>query len=87
MINCPVGTFRDSLNGMSVDDCAPCTPGWYCLEESETPTAQCNPGFYCPSPIDNPYGDAPAQIGSYGPEQVCNFMVLQINFYLCDVFK
>ena len=72
MVNCPVGTFRDSLNAMSVDDCAPCTAGWYCLEGSETPTAECNPGFFCPSPISNPYGDAPAQIGSYGPEQVCN---------------
>ena len=67
-LDCPVGTYRDSLNGASVEDCAPCDPGWYCLTKSETPTGLCEPGYYCPSPFDNvdDNGTGPLMIGSYG---------------------
>eukprot|EP01029_Cantina_marsupialis_P004430 TRINITY_DN14448_c0_g1_i4.p1 TRINITY_DN14448_c0_g1~~TRINITY_DN14448_c0_g1_i4.p1 ORF type:complete len:2721 (+),score=1122.55 TRINITY_DN14448_c0_g1_i4:133-8163(+) len=47
---CPEGTFgsRDYL--ATVDECEPCTPGYYCASTGlATPTAKCEPGHYCAS--------------------------------------
>lgn len=68
--SCPVGTIRETEGGASVMDCLPCPAGDYCLEASWETTGGCEEGFYCPSPILNPYGNNPPEIGSYGPRQV-----------------
>ncbi|KAH3750586.1 hypothetical protein DPMN_185113 [Dreissena polymorpha] len=71
MINCPVGTMRTTTNGGSVDDCAPCTAGYYCLEESSVVTGPCKEGYYCPTNFSNPFDTKkPAYIGSYGNDMV-----------------
>ena len=75
MLNCPVGTFRDTEQAESFDDCAPCTAGSYCLEGVSTPTDVCQSGYYCPTDIANPYNIGnvrlgPDLIGSYGDQQV-----------------
>ena len=72
MLDCPVGTYRDTERAESVEDCAPCDAGSYCLTKSTAVSGQCEPGYYCPSPFANVYGNGtgPALIGSYGSRQV-----------------
>lgn len=79
MINCPVGTYMDYLGAQSIDDCIPCTPGYYCLEGVTAVSGPCEEGFYCPSPIANPYSNSPVEIGSYGPRMVCDYYTLEFN--------
>lgn len=68
-IPCPVGTFNPNFNGESVYDCAMCTAGKYCLENSTHETGNCSRGHYCPTNITD--GVSSLRIGSYGPKQVC----------------
>lgn len=79
---CPVGTIRETAGGASVDDCLPCPAGDYCLEGSFETSGGCESGYYCPSPILNPYGNSPAEIGSYGPRQVRVFRSLTLSVHL-----
>ena len=76
---CPVGTYNPDHSGASLDDCLPCVGGYYCLENSTTPTGPCDPGFYCPTGINN--GQLNKTIGSYGPQQVaCPGGTYQSNY-------
>ena len=47
---CPPGTMNPEEGGESIDDCLPCSPGYYCegwgLYE---PTGHCLERYYCPS--------------------------------------
>ena len=70
MINCPVGTIRNTVGAGAVTDCEPCPAGYYCLEESSTTTGACLPGYYCPTNFTNPFGTNPPYIGSYGNDMV-----------------
>ena len=77
MMLCPVGTMNPNLNGEDVDtDCVPCTAGAYCLEGVASPNGLCETGCYCPTDLPNPYGLNPPLIGSYGPRQVCEGVIL-----------
>lgn len=47
---CPAGKFNAYEGGKSANDCAPCTPGSYCIGASTaTPTGPCKGGYYCPA--------------------------------------
>jgi hypothetical protein len=45
-IQCPAGTYSPYGRAMSQQDCLPCTPGYYCLQNA-SPQA-CTAGNYCP---------------------------------------
>ena len=48
-ISCPYGTFSTSTGNKGVDDCLPCTSGWYCGSQGLIePSGKCSEGFYCP---------------------------------------
>jgi hypothetical protein len=45
---CPVGTYSNTTNLESEDECRLCPEGFYCEAENITePTGLCTPGFYC----------------------------------------
>jgi hypothetical protein len=47
--SCPPGTFRNSTQGKTQQDCQACTPGYYCSGDSlGTPSGKCEAGYYCP---------------------------------------
>ena len=61
---CPNGTFGNVTNLQSLDDCLPCSPGYYCQSPINTaPTGECEEGYYCTSgaysatPTDGETGD------------------------------
>ncbi|XP_051895661.1 uncharacterized protein si:ch211-286b4.4 [Pristis pectinata] len=58
-IPCPVGTFKNTTGGASIESCAPCYSGYYCAREGLShPSGLCSSGFYCPAnhtPV-TPYG-------------------------------
>jgi len=45
---CPSGTYRDSYEATSKNDCAPCPKGFFCNAGTITPEP-CQPGYYCPA--------------------------------------
>ena len=58
-----LGYFQDAPGLESVDDCLPCSPGFYCEHYGRTNvTGQCTEGFYCysaansSSPMDGTTG-------------------------------
>lgn len=45
---CPIGTYRDSLQGMSESDCYMCKLGHYCPSTNHSDVeGPCDPGFFC----------------------------------------
>ena len=67
MIPCPVGTYNEAEEGPDIDACKPCTAGFYCEEQTVTPTLKCEKGYYCPTNITD--GVSSRIIGSYGKYQ------------------
>ena len=67
-VPCPVGTYNPDLNGDSLAVCLPCIAGFYCHEQTITPTLKCDQGYYCPTNITDGVSDL--NIGSYGKQQV-----------------
>ena len=48
--SCPAGKFNAYEGAKVAADCAPCTPGSYCIGASTaTPTGLCKGGYYCPA--------------------------------------
>lgn len=46
--SCAAGTFNNYTGGKSQEDCAPCSPGYYCAGSSNPyPTGPCTAGYYC----------------------------------------
>ena len=46
---CPDGKYNPFQGAKSSSDCAPCTPGSYCLgANTPNPTGLCKGGYYCP---------------------------------------
>ncbi|KAL8427177.1 hypothetical protein Efla_006804 [Eimeria flavescens] len=75
-INCPPGTYNNSTNRESIDDCLPCDAGKYCQEEElHLPSGNCTSGYFCargsisiaPMVLDS-FGNGPCPAGSYCPE-------------------
>ncbi|OAF70388.1 hypothetical protein A3Q56_01860 [Intoshia linei] len=61
---CPKGTFSDVTKLKAVDECTPCSPGYYCATEGlKNPTDKCKKGYYCTSkssvsdPVDGVTGN------------------------------
>ncbi|CAK8677709.1 unnamed protein product [Clavelina lepadiformis] len=53
-IKCPAGTLRSTPGGGSVDDCSPCTAGYYCPDPALTGVTNifgipCEAGYNCPA--------------------------------------
>jgi hypothetical protein len=44
-VKCPQGTYRDTIGAAAVGDCAQCPQGYYCIENTITPTP-CRGGKY-----------------------------------------
>ena len=79
-IDCPPGTYRNTINGQSVSDCFVCPGGKYCGNGTVTPVS-CRPGetcaagsaypelcparFYCPGLTSAPI---PCEAGFYCPQ-------------------
>nr|XP_038023625.1 uncharacterized protein LOC101804044 [Anas platyrhynchos] len=64
---CPPGTSRSQPGAKSLEECDPCSPGYYCPDPAHTglPNSQgvpCKPGFECPAGSVNP---KPCRPGSY----------------------
>ncbi|XP_037124116.1 zonadhesin [Syngnathus acus] len=48
-IPCPLGSFRNTTGGVSLESCSACPAGHYCSAEGlASPTGLCAAGFYCP---------------------------------------
>ncbi|KAG7455700.1 SCO-spondin-like isoform X1, partial [Solea senegalensis] len=48
-VPCPLGTFKGSLGGSTVEACQVCLPGHYCHQSGKAePSGQCAEGYYCP---------------------------------------
>lgn len=60
-INCPPGTYRDTVQAVEKDDCAQCTQGYYCPEGSSSRT-RCVDGQHCPAGTTTP---ALCEAGTY----------------------
>ncbi|XP_072885876.1 uncharacterized protein [Hemitrygon akajei] len=55
-IPCPVGTFKNTTGGASLESCIPCHSGNYCAREGLShPSGLCIAGFYCPAHHSSPY--------------------------------
>jgi len=52
---CPLGTYRDLLQGTQLSDCALCTPGYHCPKNAEAKII-CPKGYYC-NALQAPYLD------------------------------
>ncbi|XP_021231889.1 SCO-spondin-like isoform X4 [Numida meleagris] len=64
---CPPGTSRVQPGAKSLEECDPCSPGYYCPDPAQTglPNTQgvpCEPGYECPAGSVNP---KPCRPGSY----------------------
>ncbi|OAF70389.1 hypothetical protein A3Q56_01861 [Intoshia linei] len=56
-VDCPIGTFSNSLNLVDSTECTPCLLGMYCATAGLIlPTGKCDSGFFCQtgSKIKNP---------------------------------
>ena len=61
---CPIGTFGNSTDLRSQEDCTPCTAGYYCDGMGLThPTGLCDPGYYC---ISRAFTSAPPGLPTGG---------------------
>ncbi|PIK35709.1 hypothetical protein BSL78_27465 [Apostichopus japonicus] len=72
---CPAGTFYNTTMASDVNDCLPCTCGFYCeLDGLPEPTGYCAPGWYCngssTSNTTTTEGGI-CQEGTYCPEGSC----------------
>jgi len=47
-IQCPAGTYSQYVKAMSLQDCLPCTPGFFCIKASSSQRTTCPAGYYCP---------------------------------------
>ncbi|XP_071958404.1 uncharacterized protein [Antedon mediterranea] len=69
---CPIGTLRSVPQAEAVDDCYPCTGGYYCDTPGRTNfTDYCSAGFYCPAneTVSNPTPpEFKCWVGHYCPE-------------------
>lgn len=46
---CPEGHSLSTKGNTGIENCEPCTPGWYCSGEGlASPTDKCSAGYYCP---------------------------------------
>nr|XP_006821767.1 PREDICTED: uncharacterized protein LOC100369099 [Saccoglossus kowalevskii] len=70
---CPNGTFSDRVQLTSVNECTPCSGGYYCGQEGlSAPSGECTAGYYCISgaymstPLDGTTGDICPE-GAYCP--------------------
>ncbi|PIK41162.1 hypothetical protein BSL78_21986 [Apostichopus japonicus] len=72
---CPAGTFYNTTMASDVNDCLPCTCGFYCeLDGLPEPTGYCAPGWYCngSSTSNTTTTDGGiCQEGTYCPEGSC----------------
>ena len=67
--NCPVGTYRDSIGAMLIEDCVLCPPGQYCGAEGliAVPSDKfCQTGYYCTSGAVDTFGNLGVRGGSGG---------------------
>ena len=63
---CPIGTFRASTGGQSVDECTPCTQAKYCMYYGlSAVTGTCDAGYYCASsaPTITPWIESAGEYG------------------------
>ena len=66
---CPLGTFGNTTGLGQVDECTPCTGGYYCgTPGSPDPDGMCDPGYYCSAGVDiaTPTGDPMVNNGTGG---------------------
>ncbi|KAM8927608.1 uncharacterized protein RCH25_007839 [Pelodytes ibericus] len=67
--SCPPGTFLPHPGAQSLEECIPCTAGWYCSQRGNAfPDTLCLEGWYCPvgtSHLQNP--DHLCPVGYYCP--------------------
>lgn len=54
-IQCPAGTYSPYVKAMSMQDCLPCTPGYFCVQASTNQRQTCPAGYYCP--LGTRYGE------------------------------
>ena len=57
---CAPGTFNNETGLTSLEECRPCTGGYYCDAYAlTTPTDECDEGYYCEYGVDRatPTGD------------------------------
>lgn len=47
-LQCPAGTYSQATKAMSLQDCLPCTPGFYCIKAASSQRLTCPAGYYCP---------------------------------------
>ena len=63
-VECPAGTYSPYTKAMSMQDCLPCTPGYYCLQAQSSEMNTCPAGYYCP--LGTEYGTQyPCPQGTY----------------------
>lgn len=60
---CPIGTYREAVQGASSQDCVPCPGGTYCPSTGTSTPTDCPQGSYCP---EGSYFTIPCPRGSYG---------------------
>ena len=71
---CPIGTYNNMTGLRAFNECAPCTPGFYCPYQGIVqPTLPCAAGHFCelgsiePSPVAQTYGYL-CPVGHYCPQ-------------------
>ena len=51
-MRCPMGTYSNSEQLSSEEQCSPCDPGFFCNGTARTsPTNPCDPGYFCKSGV------------------------------------
>ncbi|XP_074536526.1 uncharacterized protein LOC141798463 [Halichoeres trimaculatus] len=73
-VPCPLGTFSSETGSTHQENCATCTPGYYCPVEGAVQPTLCPVGYYCPAGLTQglqfpcPPGTLQNQLGASGPE-------------------
>ena len=66
---CPPGTFLASTGNTIINDCDPCTAGFYCDEPgADAADKPCPAGYYCPQGTDTKYPATECAEGQECPE-------------------
>ena len=91
-----LGYFQDAPGLESVDDCLPCSPGFYCEHYGRTSvTGRCTEGFYCysaansSSPMDGTTGQFSVLIyyttnffGTITMKKLCKWFFIEITSFV-----